>query len=96
MWRGFTGAMRNVLAKAIETLERRVGDAIDVEIRDFLAVHGKPGQPCPRCGAAISEVTLDRRSTHFCRTCQPGLMTGGAAGARGEGLTQTVDLDRIT
>ena len=70
--------MRNVLQKAIETLEARVGDAIDVEIRDFLAVHGKPGQPCPRCGAAISEVTLDRRSTHFCRTCQPGLMTGGS------------------
>jgi len=70
-------AMRNVLAKAIETLAARVGAAIDVEIRGFLAVHGKPGQPCPRCGAAISEVTLDRRSTHFCRTCQPGLMTGG-------------------
>lgn len=70
-------AMRNVLAKAIETLAARVGDTIDVEIRDFLAVHGKPGQPCPRCGAAISEVTLDRRATHFCRMCQPGLMTGG-------------------
>ncbi len=70
-------AMRTVLQKAIGTLEQRVGDAIDVEIRDFLAVHGKPGQPCPRCGGTISEVTLDRRSTHFCRTCQPGLMTGG-------------------
>jgi formamidopyrimidine-DNA glycosylase len=67
-------AMRSVLAEAIETLRARVGDAIDVEVRDFLAVHGKPGQPCPRCGSLISEVSRERRDTHFCRTCQPGLM----------------------
>ena len=40
-------AMRSVLADAIDTLRVRVGDAIDVEVRDFLAVHGRPGQPCP-------------------------------------------------
>ncbi len=67
-------AMRAVLSQAIETLRARVGDAIDEEIRDFLAVHGKAGQPCPKCGSAISEVTRDRRATHFCRTCQPGLL----------------------
>jgi formamidopyrimidine-DNA glycosylase len=67
-------AMRSVLGEAIETLRGRVGDAIDVEVRDFLAVHGRPGQPCPRCGSPISEVSRDSRDTHFCRTCQPGLM----------------------
>ena len=66
--------MSAVLEKAIETLRARVGDAIDVEVRDFLAVHGKAGQPCPRCGGPISEVTREKRATHFCRTCQPGLM----------------------
>jgi len=70
-------AMRAVLAEAIETLRERMGEAIDVEVRDFLAVHGRPGQPCPRCGTLISEVKRERRTTHFCRTCQPGLMTGG-------------------
>jgi formamidopyrimidine-DNA glycosylase len=69
-------AMQTVLAEAIETLRRRVGDAIDKEIRDFLLVHGKAGQPCPRCGADVSKVTKSRRTTNFCRTCQPGLMTG--------------------
>lgn len=69
-------SMRAVLAEAIDTLRARVDDAIDVEIRDFLAVHGKPGQPCPRCGSPISEVTRERRATNFCRTCQPGLMVG--------------------
>ncbi len=67
-------AIRSVLAEAVEMLRGRVGDAIDVEVRDFLAVHGKPGQPCPRCGSPISEVSRDRRDTHFCRACQPGLM----------------------
>jgi len=66
--------MREVLAKAIETLRIRVGDAIDVEVRDFLAVHGKAGQSCPRCGSPISEVKRQGRATHFCRACQPGLM----------------------
>ena len=40
-------AMRTVLAEAIEILSVRVGEEIDKEVRDFLAVHGKPGQPCP-------------------------------------------------
>jgi formamidopyrimidine-DNA glycosylase len=70
-------AMRQVLAEAIETLRERVGAAIDVEVRDFLAVHGKAGQPCPTCGNPISQVTRARRATDFCRTCQPGLMLGG-------------------
>jgi formamidopyrimidine-DNA glycosylase len=67
-------ATQTVLAEAIDILRARVGDDIDVEIRDFLAVHGKTGQPCPRCGSPISEVTRERRTTNFCRTCQPGLM----------------------
>lgn len=72
-------SMRAVLLEAIQTLRERVGDAIDVEVRDFLAVHGKAGQPCPRCGTTISQVTRNRRDTDFCRQCQPGLMVGGRA-----------------
>jgi formamidopyrimidine-DNA glycosylase len=68
---------RAVLLEAIQTLRERIGDAIDVEVRDFLAVHGRAGQPCPRCGTAISRVTRERRDTDFCRQCQPGLMVGG-------------------
>jgi formamidopyrimidine-DNA glycosylase len=70
-------AMRAVLAEAIETLRGRVGDTIDVEVRDFLAVHGKAGQPCPRCGGPISEVKRERQATNFCRACQPGILVGG-------------------
>jgi formamidopyrimidine-DNA glycosylase len=70
-------ATQAVLLEAIEAIRARVDDAIDVEVRDFLAVHGKAEQPCPRCGAPISKVTRQRRTTNFCRTCQPGLMAGG-------------------
>lgn len=34
------------------------------------AVYGKAGQPCPRCGGAISKTQLGGRGTHFCPRCQ--------------------------
>jgi formamidopyrimidine-DNA glycosylase len=74
-------AMRWVLALTIEALAERLEDRTDQEVRDFLAVHGRAGLPCPRCGTPISKVTRARRTTNFCRQCQPGLMVG-----RGRGL----------
>lgn len=65
-------AMQSVLRDAIATLRERVGTDIHREVRDFLAVHGKGGQPCPVCGTAISEIKAQGRLTNFCRTCQPG------------------------
>src|SRR5215217_7508390 len=54
--------------------ERMVhGDTLDYEERrDFLRVHRRGGEPCPRCGARITEITAGQRITDFCRTCQPG------------------------
>jgi len=65
-------AMRQVLSEAIAILRQRVGTDIHVEIRDFLQVHRRGGEPCPRCGTRISEITAHKRITNFCRTCQPG------------------------
>lgn len=49
------------------------GDTLDYkERRDFMRVHRLGGQPCPRCGANISELTANQRVTSFCRQCQPG------------------------
>jgi formamidopyrimidine-DNA glycosylase len=70
-------ALRAVLAEAVELLSNRQEEAVAGELRDFLAVHGRAGQPCPHCGTAISEVRRARRATHFCRNCQPGLLVGG-------------------
>jgi formamidopyrimidine-DNA glycosylase len=65
-------SMRKILTDAIETLRARVGENISVEVRDFLKIHGKGGQPCPICGTRISEVKDEGRKTNFCRNCQPG------------------------
>ena len=35
-----------------------------------LAVYGRAGAPCRRCGAPIEKVTIAQRSTHFCPRCQ--------------------------
>ncbi len=49
------------------------GDILDYhERRDFMRVHRRGGQPCPRCGTSISEITANQRITSFCRHCQPG------------------------
>jgi len=67
-------AMRNVLTRAIDVLRERVGERIEVEVRDFLAVHNKAGELCPRCGHPISEIRVANRVTNFCRSCQPGTL----------------------
>ena len=65
-------AMQSVLRDAITTLRKRVGTETHRKLRDFLAVHGKGGEPCPVCGKTISEIKARGRLTNFCRTCQPG------------------------
>ena len=48
-------------------------DTLDYEERrDFLRVHRRGGEPCPRCGSRITEITAGQRITDFCRACQPG------------------------
>ncbi len=72
-------AIHRVYAWAIPIVAERMGDSIDEKVRDFLRVHRKGGQPCPVCGAAITEVTPNNRITSYCRACQGG----GIAGPRG-------------
>jgi formamidopyrimidine-DNA glycosylase len=63
-------ATRRTLADAVEVLRRRVPPTFETEVRDFLAVHRKGGQPCPRCGTRISEVSSRSEATSWCRGCQ--------------------------
>jgi formamidopyrimidine-DNA glycosylase len=63
-------ATRSTLTTAIEVLEERVPPTFEKQVRDFLAVHMKGGQPCPRCGTRITEVKAGGFVTSFCRGCQ--------------------------
>ena len=70
-------AMRATLLDAIEKVRAEMGENIHLKPRDFLAIHMKTGQPCPRCGTPISLVGANQRITNFCRTCQPGGLIKG-------------------
>jgi formamidopyrimidine-DNA glycosylase len=63
-------AMRSTLANAIEVLRMRVPPTFERQVRDFLAVHLKGGEPCPRCGTRLSEVSSRSEATTWCRGCQ--------------------------
>ncbi len=63
-------ATKDTLAWAIDELRHRVPPDFEVEVRDFLHVHRKGGQPCPRCGTTISEIAPGGFVTSFCRGCQ--------------------------
>ena len=63
-------AAREVPAWAIEELRTRVPPRFEIEVRDFLRVHRKGGQPCPRCGTPITEISPGGFVTSWCRSCQ--------------------------
>lgn len=39
-------------------------------MQDHLAVYGRTGEPCPRCGTRLERIIVAQRGTHFCPRCQ--------------------------
>lgn len=75
-------AMLSTLRESTEKARAEMGENIYLKPREFLAVHMKSGEPCPRCGTPISLVGANQRITNFCRTCQPGGLIKGMGDAR--------------
>ena len=63
-------ATRSTLANAIDVLRERVPPTFEKQVRDFLAVHRRGGEACPRCGTRLSEVSSRSEATTWCRGCQ--------------------------
>jgi formamidopyrimidine-DNA glycosylase len=40
--------------------------------REEMAVHGRYGQPCPRCGTKIQRIRYASNETNYCPVCQTG------------------------
>jgi formamidopyrimidine-DNA glycosylase len=40
--------------------------------REGMAVHGRYGQPCPRCGAKVQRIRYASNETNYCAYCQTG------------------------
>jgi len=63
-------ATRMTLSDAVATLRERVPPTFETEVRDFLAVHNRGGQDCPRCGRRITQTEAGGFVTSYCRHCQ--------------------------
>ena len=63
-------ATRQTLQGAIDAIRGQPHYEPHKQDRTFMAVHGKGGQKCPRCGHRISELTARGENTNFCRGCQ--------------------------
>ena len=64
------GAMQQVLTEAIAAIRAQPHYVPHKQDRTFMAVHGKGGEKCPRCGHRISELSSRGETTDFCRGCQ--------------------------
>ncbi len=68
-------ALRRVLRKAIRHRGSSVDDYVDAEGKEGefqkqLAVYGRAGKPCRRCGTPIRRIVLAQRGTFYCPVCQ--------------------------
>ena len=63
-------ATRSTLANAVDVLRERVPPTFEKEVRDFLAVHNRGGEACPRCGQRITQTEAGGFVTSYCRHCQ--------------------------
>jgi formamidopyrimidine-DNA glycosylase len=63
-------SMRSVLEDAKLRLRKLVPPDIQEQHREFLKVHLRGGEACPRCGKPLRQIGGEEATT-FCRTCQP-------------------------
>lgn len=77
-WARLFAATTRVLAMWTDTLRREVAASKRkfpekvTAFRDGMAVHGKYGAPCPRCGTKVQRIRYADNETNYCPTCQTG------------------------
>ncbi len=68
-------ATREVLSAWTARLQEEAGTAFPEKVTAFrpeMAVHGKYGKPCPRCGAPVQRIVYARNESNYCAACQTG------------------------
>jgi formamidopyrimidine-DNA glycosylase len=68
-------AVRIVLRDWTTRLQSEAGGEFPEKVTAFrpaMAVHGKYGQPCPRCGAPVQRIVYARNESNYCAACQTG------------------------
>jgi formamidopyrimidine-DNA glycosylase len=68
-------ATRETLLEWTERLRLDAGGGFPEKVtafREGMAVHGRYGKPCPRCGAKVQRIRYASNETNYCARCQTG------------------------
>jgi formamidopyrimidine-DNA glycosylase len=74
-WRRLFDATRSVLTEWIDRFRSQAVQTFPEKVTAFrpeMAVHGKFGKPCPRCGEKVQRIRYADNETNYCAKCQTG------------------------
>jgi formamidopyrimidine-DNA glycosylase len=74
-WQRLFDATRQTLQLWIDRLRAEAEKAFPEKVTAFrkdMAVHGRFGQPCPRCGDKVLRIRYADKETNYCARCQTG------------------------
>jgi formamidopyrimidine-DNA glycosylase len=74
-WERLFAATRHVLGFWMDKLSADVKDCFPEKVtafREGMAVHGRYGKPCPRCGENVLRIRYADKETNYCARCQTG------------------------
>jgi formamidopyrimidine-DNA glycosylase len=74
-WERLYAAARNTLAVWIDRLRAEANAGFPEKVTAFrpeMAVHGRFGEPCPRCGEKVQRIRYADNETNYCAQCQTG------------------------
>jgi formamidopyrimidine-DNA glycosylase len=74
-WERLFAATRSTLTLWMNRLRAEAGKSFPEKVTAFrpeMAVHGKFGQPCPRCGEKVQRIRYADNETNYCARCQTG------------------------
>jgi formamidopyrimidine-DNA glycosylase len=62
--------VRAVLADGLERERTRTGGLSENKLGEHFEVHGRHGNPCPRCGEAMQRISYESHEVTYCPACQ--------------------------
>lgn len=74
-WERLFTAARETLQLWIDRLKEEASKDFPEKVTAFrkdMAVHGRFGQPCPRCGQPVQRIRYADNETNYCARCQTG------------------------
>ncbi|HEX3892343.1 MAG TPA: DNA-formamidopyrimidine glycosylase family protein [Terracidiphilus sp.] len=74
-WQRLFDATKSVMTLWMERLGAEAHKAFPEKVTAFrpeMAVHGKFGEPCPRCGEKVQRIRYADNETDYCAKCQTG------------------------